>query len=168
MFSSQNFLLSVNPGDKIIKIRNVSGQLVHIIRDATCTIRQEGVLIYIKQQSESQVISLDFSSVDDCKAAHLLLRQELLKLGSSIAPPFQTQLEYSFNPTSNSTINVSFNITIPIVVSTCYAVYVNGVFISKEFYSTQIAISGIQTIFNWKDNAEYILETTDTIIIKYN
>jgi len=168
MFSSQNFLLSVNPGDKIIKIRNVSGQLAHIIRDPTCTIRQEGVLIYIKQQSESQTISLDFSSSDDCKAAHLLLRQELIKLGSAIAPPVVAQLEYSFNPPSNSTINVSFNITIPIVVTLTHAVYVNGVFVPKEFYTAQIAISGIQTVFNWKDNAEYILETTDKVTIKYN
>lgn len=165
MFSSQNFLLNITPGDKLLKIRNTSGQLAHIIRDATCTIRQEGVMISIKQQSESQVISLDFITIEDASTAHILLREALKILGT---PQPNQQNEYTYSPVSNSTVNVAFSMTIPIVVNICYGLYVNGILIPELYYSTQIAISGIETVVAWNTNALYILETTDEITIKYN
>lgn len=168
MYSSQNFIANVNPGDKTLKIKNTVGQLTHIIRDPTCTIRQEGVNIYIKQQSESLTIGLDFVSADDSKAAHLLLRNALIQLGTTQTPQPNQQNEYTYNPLSNSTINVAFSMTIPIIVNICYGLYVNGILIPEQYYSTQLAISGIETVVAWNTNAEYILETTDQITIKYN
>lgn len=163
MFSSQNFLMPVNTGDKVIKIRNVNGQLAFIVRDPTCTIRQEGVWIYIKQQSESQTISLDFVSADDASTAHLLLREAFIAFGNPIS---LAQGEYSFNPASNSTQGVNFNMTLPVHIAVVTALYVNGVFVPNQFYLA--SVSGSNTILTWKSNAEYILETTDLVTIKYN
>lgn len=168
MFSSLNFLLPPNPGDKALKILYSTGKLAHIIRDATCTIRQEGVAIIIKQQSESQAIRLTFASTEESKAAHLALRAALIQLGGgsnaiNITPP----LEYTFNPVTNSVEGVAYTENIPIVAVSVFGVYVNGVYIPKRFTSVQLATNGIESIFAWNDNAEFTLATTDLITIKY-
>lgn len=169
MFSSQNFLLNVTPGDKLLKIRNTSGQLVHIIRDATCTIKQEGVMITIKQQSESQIISLDFVSIEDASTAHLLLREALKILGSLSTPPNLTApQEYNFNPAITTTIGVTYNVTLPIAATAVHGIYVNGILVEKIYASVTLLVSGLESNFSWNDNTQYILEPTDLVTIKYN
>ena len=85
IFSSLNFISQPNPGDKALKIKYANGQLAHIVRDSTCTIKQSGVNIFVKQQSESNTITLTFASDDEAKIAHILLRQALIRLGNTSA-----------------------------------------------------------------------------------
>lgn len=168
MFSSQNFLLPVTTGDKVIKIRNVNGQLAHIVRDPTCTIRQEGVLLYIKQQSESLTLTLDFASSADAAAAHLLLRSALQQLGASAIPPNLTPpQEYSFNPATTTTLGEQYTVTLPIAATAVHGIYVNGVLVADQFCSVVLLISN-ESSFIWKSTAEYILEPSDLVTIKYH
>jgi len=171
MFSSQNFILPVSSGDKVIKIRNVNGQLAHIIRDPTCTIRQEGIILTLKQQSESQVINLDFSTTTEARIAHTMLRTALLVLYDTIKNENSNggaveQTEFIFNPASNSTLGVNFDMVINIVATTIHNFYVNGLYVDSDKYSYTPSVG--TTTIRWKSNAEYILETTDQIVIKYS
>lgn len=166
MYSSQNFLLPISSGDKTLKILFMNGQLAHIIRDATCTIRQDGINLLIKQQSESQTIVLDFATINESKAAHLLLRNALIQLNNSSNPPVPPRIEYNFNPTGSSSMGVAFNMTVPIIVNQFHDLYVNGLHIAKPYYSFQAFSSYI--ILTWKTNAQYIIDSTDQLTILYN
>ena len=169
IFSSLNFISQPNPGDKALKIKYANGQLAHIVRDSTCTIKQSGVNIFVKQQSESNTITLTFASDDEAKIAHILLRQALIRLGNTSAVIGSlTPLEYIFNPPLNTTLGITASFNIPIIVDTVYAVYVNGAFVNTNYYSLQTNVNGIETVFTWESNALYTLNTTDVVTIIYS
>jgi hypothetical protein len=168
MFSNINFLLPVSPGDKSLRIVYSNGKLAHIIRDASCTIRQDGVNILIKQQSESNTITLNFASVDECKAAHLALREALITMGTSIAPTVPVAQEYNFNPATTTTVGVAYTVNIPIAAVVVHGIYVNGILVPNIYSSVTLLLSGIQSVFTWNSTAEYILEPSDLVTIKYN
>lgn len=84
MFSKLNFIVPVNSNDKNIKIRNTNGLVVHMIKDPTCSVKQEGVNIFVKQQGESNTLTLNFSSSDEAKDAHIILRDNLILLSNNL------------------------------------------------------------------------------------
>lgn len=84
MFSTQNFIVPLNNTDKVLKIRNLTGLVAHIIRDPTCTTKQEGVNIVIKQAAESTILVLDFADITEATAAHIILRDNLVQLAINL------------------------------------------------------------------------------------
>jgi len=84
MFSKLNFIVPLNPTDKVLKIRNINGLVVHMIKDPFCTIKQEGVNIYIKQAAESNTLTLNFATIIEATEAHVLLRDALAILSINL------------------------------------------------------------------------------------
>lgn len=84
MFSTQNFIVPLNNTDKVLKIRNQTGLVAHIIRDPTCTTKQEGLNIVIKQTAESNIITLDFASIEEATLGHIILRDNLVQLAINL------------------------------------------------------------------------------------
>lgn len=79
MFNTQNFIVPVGT-DNVLKLRNTSGMVAHIIRDLTCTIKQEESYIYIKQMAESNTISLEFQTASEAALAHTMLRDAIASM----------------------------------------------------------------------------------------
>lgn len=84
MFSKLNFIVPLNSNDKTLKIRNTNGLVVHMIKDPTCTVKQNGVNILVKQAAESNVLTLNFASSDEAKDAHIILRDNLAILSANL------------------------------------------------------------------------------------
>lgn len=84
MFSTLNFIVPLNNTDKVLKIRNQTGLVAHIIRDPTCTTKQEGINIIIKQAAESNILILDFSDINEATLAHIILRDNLVQLAINL------------------------------------------------------------------------------------
>lgn len=108
MFSKLNFIIPLTNADKLLRIRNINGLVVHIIKDPTCTVKQEGVNITIKQQSESNSILLTFSNIEEATDSHIILRDNLKilsnNLGINIVPtPSPTPINCSNNCEPNRT-----------------------------------------------------------------
>jgi hypothetical protein len=84
MFSKLNFIVPLNSNDKTLKIRNTNGLVVHMIKDPSCSIKHEGVNIYVKQSSESNLLTFNFSSTEEAADAHSVLRQNLVILSQNL------------------------------------------------------------------------------------
>ncbi len=83
-FSKLNFIVPLNVGDKILKIRNTNGVVEHIIRESTATIKTSSKYVYLKQSGESNIISLEFMDTTEALAATALLRTALDLLGVNL------------------------------------------------------------------------------------
>lgn len=86
MYSKINFIVQPNPGDTTLKIRNTNGIITNIIKEPTCTIRPYGKFLKIKQSSDSNLITLDFSSDSEAIDAHILLRTAIQSILSPQPP----------------------------------------------------------------------------------
>lgn len=111
MYSKINFIVQPNPGDTTLKIRNTAGVITNIIKELTCTIRQYGKFLKIKQSADSNLISLDFSSDNEATEAHSMLRAAIASLMVSTIIPqpnitstqaYSTDFKY-FSPSTATT-----------------------------------------------------------------
>lgn len=84
MFSTVNFIVPLNSGDTTLKLRNSTGKLTNIIREATCTIKRDKKFVYVKQSGESDLITLDFVSDSEAISAANLLRDAIDALASNL------------------------------------------------------------------------------------
>ncbi len=75
-FSSLNFISPINPGDTVIKIKNINGITLFIIRDASAVLRIDGLYLGISQQ-QGKTINLDFASQAETLTAFMALRAAL-------------------------------------------------------------------------------------------
>lgn len=185
-FNKLNFIAPLNTGDKILKIRNSSNRVVHMIKESTASVKTVTKFIHIKQSFDSNIIILDFSSADEATEAAVLLRSALDELSSNIGVSIDgnkgsgwkqqqqsgggsTIYQIGFNPASNSTIGVDYTFTVNAPINTVIGFYVDGILIDNnvnEFY-TFIPSSASPTIFVWKSSATFALATTDVITISY-
>lgn len=83
-FSKLNFIVPLNNGDKVLKIRNAEGVTAHIIRESTATTKTSSKYVYLKQSGESNVITLDFMDATEATEALVLLRTALDLLGVNL------------------------------------------------------------------------------------
>lgn len=83
-FSKLNFIVPLNVGDRILKIRNSNGVVEHIIRESTATIKNSTKYVYLKQSGESTVITLEFMDTAEALEATALLRVALDQLGVNL------------------------------------------------------------------------------------
>lgn len=82
-FSKLNFITPINAGDKVIRVKNINGLMVHIIKESTATTYTKGSYLYLKQSAESNVITLDFSSEQEAKECLILLRTALATISNN-------------------------------------------------------------------------------------
>ena len=165
MYDKSNFIIPINIGDTNIKIRNISNNITCIILDPKCTIVQINYELHIKQKYASKSIILKFTSIENTKDAHILLREALDILNTNINPPIVVgnNIEtLQIIPTLTDGINDGdqyFNVTINKIIG----LYINGVLQSTSQY-TFIPDTDYIT---WLSTADIILETTDIIFLVY-
>lgn len=111
LFSKLNFIVPINAGDQTLKIKNIAGVIVYIIKEPTCTIKQNAKFLSIKQSAESTLINLEFSSNTEATEAHSLLRDavDILLDNQTPSPPMPSYIvskDYKYeNPTAATTFN---------------------------------------------------------------
>ncbi len=163
MFSKSNFVVPVE-FNTVLKIRNTQNVVVHLIKEAECTVKHVDLTLYIKQNAESTVIALPFTTITEARDAHIILRNALETLRNNIMLISAGNVfnVLTFNPPL-TTINVDSAIPLNILVAKIFALYVNGILIIPANYDLLLAPPRI----NWKASAPYILETDDEVTIHY-
>ena len=168
MFSKQNFIVAINT-DTILKIRNVKGQIVHLIKEPTCTVSVVTHTVYIKQAAESVRIPLIFGSALEAHDAHIILRDNLKQLGINqagilvpqVPVPFSTQV--IIPPLTVVGVDQTFNAGV--VYNSIASLYVNGVLIDPTWYTYTVTPADI----TWLGIADYNLDpATDKVMIHYD
>lgn len=165
MFNKLNFLLPITNASTSVKIRNINGIVVHVIKEPTCTISVINNIITIKQSAESTTINLQFASKIEAEDAHILLRTKLNELNTIINVNSGTAvLLYNvFSPVSNTTLHVDSNISVPYTFISIKKIWVNGIYISSQYYT----VDSLNQLITWLAINDYILDTTDEITIEY-
>jgi len=165
MFNKLNFLLPLSNSSNSLKIRNVNGIIVHIIKEPTCTISINNNILTIKQSAESTTINLQFSSKTEAEDAHVILRSKLNQLNTIINSNNGTiqTIYYTFQSLNNTILHVDSNLNIPVTFIDIKKLFVNGVFISSLYYTVDVNTQ----VIVWKSTNEYTIDTTDEIIIEY-
>lgn len=165
MFSKLNFLLPLTNTSTSLKIRNVNGIVVYVIKEPTCTISINNNILIIKQNAESSTINLQFASNIEAADAHILLRTQLKQLNiiinsnnGNIQPSY-----YSFLSLDTTVLHVDSYLTISVTFIDIKKFYVNGIFISSPYYGIDV---NNQRII-WKANNDYIIELDDELMIEY-
>lgn len=166
MFSKTNFIADIN-NDVILKIRNVSGQVVYLIREPTCTVSVKGCIISIKQAAESTTINLEFSSSIEAYDAHIILRDALKILldNQTISiPPVPTINIFTDKFIGSPyTVGPDIVVDVPFIFNEIISIYVNGVLIDKDWYT----YTKIPYKITWYAIADYEIDNTDLISILY-
>lgn len=165
MFSKLNFLLPLSNSSTSLKIRNVNGIVVYIIKEPTCTISVINNIITIKQSAESTTINLQFSSKIEAEDAHVILRSKLNQLNTIINSNNGTiqTIYYTFQSLNNTVLHVDSNLNIPVTFIDIKKLFVNGIFISSLYYTVDVNTQ----VIVWKSINEYTIDTTDEILIEY-
>lgn len=162
MFSKSNFIIPVQFGN-VLKIRNTQNAIVHIIKEAECTVKHIDLILYIKQNAESAVIALNFATTAEAREAHTLLRNALDQLRGNLSINSGGFYTHIFNPIL-TTINIDTEMPINLLIREILALYVNGVLINSVNYTLLLAPPRLL----WKGTAPYILEPDDEVTIHYN
>ena len=81
-FSSLNFITPINPGDTVIKIKNISGVTLFLIRDASAVLKIDGLILGISQQ-QGKTINLGFASKEEVMAAFIAMRAALSTISTN-------------------------------------------------------------------------------------
>ena len=168
MFSKQNFIVAINT-DTILKIRNVKGQIVHLIKEPTCTVSVVTHTVYIKQAAESTTISLIFGSPIEAHDAHIILRNNLKQLGINQAGTIIPQVPVPFSTKviipPLTVIGVSQSFNTGVVFNSIASLYVNGVLIDNTWYT----YTTVPAEITWLGTADYNLDpTTDKVVMHYD
>lgn len=82
-FSKLNFISPINVGDKVIRIKNTNGLMVHIIKESTASTSTKGNYLYLKQSGDSNIITMDFSSEQEARESLILLRTALSTISAN-------------------------------------------------------------------------------------
>lgn len=165
MFSKLNFLLPLLNSSTSLKIRNINGVIVYIIKEPTCTISVINNIITIKQSAESTTINLQFSSKNEAEDAHVILRSKLNQLNTIINSNNGTiqTIYYTFQSLNNTILHVDSNLNIPVTFIDIKKLFINGIFISSLYYTVDVNTQ----VIVWKSTNEYTIDTTDEILIEY-
>lgn len=166
MFDINNFIVPLG-SDIVLKIRNASNIVVHLIREATCTVSVKGNIVYIKQSAESKTIALQFTTTTEALDAHIILREALNQLRinlETVNTPFTLNLNHiEIIPTFTTVSGTDYTFNIPVAISQFVSLHVNGVLISDDQFTYTITPPTI----TWLGTADYILEPIDTITVYY-
>ena len=163
MYDKNNFIVPIETSTTL-KIRNVNGLISHIIKEPSCTVKQNLQQLLIKQASESNTIVLDFGTSSNAQQAHILLRTGLQQLLANQTQS-NTQTFYSVVITNETTSNIApgTEIILPINTTVLLNFFVNGVLIEPSNYTFLLLPSRVL----WRFNAIYQIESTDIILINY-
>lgn len=183
-YSKLNFISPINVGDKVIRIKNTTGLVLHLIKETTATTYSKGNYIILKQSGEANSITLDFSSETEAIEALVLLRQALttISLNTGINM-FGNTGSGQGNNSSNSTeileigingpntiLGIDFIFNVPVNITKIIGLYVNGQLIDNNIilYYTYTPSINPPTNITWKATAEFALSNTDIITIQYS
>ena len=160
-YLKDNFIVPIG-SDIVLKIINSTNMVTHIVREPLCTVKAKDNLVYIKQQSESDTITLDFSTNIEAQQAAILLRNVLITLKANIQANIinpNTYNSYTIPTITNG--QTVFNL--PFTPNTILIIFVNGDALAHTEY---ILVNNMLTlnIIGWL----LPIESTDNITLIYN
>lgn len=166
LFSSNNFIIPNTGISNTLKIRDVNNNVVLILKEGRCTININGPVLIIKQNAESQPISLTFSTAAEAVLAHNLLRVAMQQLKDVQEQDGGTsETIATFMCPINMTPGINNTLTIPFQVTSITTMYVNGLYVVNNPVAYTFNLN--TNALTWLNSAPYVLDQTDAITLSY-